>query len=634
MAPFLRLPILRLILVLSGLAALPQPAGAEGLQSLAEVASQYAASIEDQYGSTSDPTASAADIAQANIAMGRGDVDAAVKAFEQAIAAGDKSPASWTALANAQARRSDYTNATAAAYNAYAAASEPAEQASALARLGRLLEKAEEPATALEAYRQSLTLAFDQGVKDHADNLAESLRFRVIAKSTAATGDRPEICLEFYGSLQPASDLHYEDYVKLTPAPAEASFAVSDTKLCIGGVDFGGHYRVNVLAGLPSASGDKLTKEENIDFSVGDADPSLGFKSATYVLPKFGSTGVPLYSVNVSKAALRLLRIGDRNIIDAIQKGLFLRAVDNYDANTIAQNSGEEVWKGTIAVEPERNKRVTTLVPVTDMVPQLLPGVYLLVAERTDGGEDRWGYKATQWLIVTDLGLTTMDGADGLNVFVRSLDSGRPLDRLTVKLYARNNDELASALTDRRGRASFAPGLMRGTDGRTATAVMVFRRDGDFAFLDLTRPAFDLSDRGVGGRLAPESADVFLYSDRGVYRPGETVHLGALLRDTAGSALSGMPLTLRLVRPDEVEAQRYTLKDAGSGGYGVDMPISASARTGSWTVEAYLDPKGPAIGAISFLVEDVVPAHIESKLTTDAKSIVPGQPTTVDLQSK
>jgi alpha-2-macroglobulin len=634
MPHFIRAFSSRIILVLIAAASLPLAARADTLQSLEEAAGQYLSSIQDQYGSTDDPAASAADVAQGTIALGRGDMDAAVKAFEQAIAAGDKSAATWGLLANAQLRRSDFTNAGAAAYSAYGAAESPADKATALVKLGGILEKAEEPTTALQAYQESLKLAFDQAIKDRADNLAESLRFRVIAKSTATTGDTPEACLEFYGTLSPASDVHYEDYVKVTPAPAELSFTVSDTKLCMQGVEFGARYHVTVLAGLPNADGDKLSKQENIDVAIGDADASLGFKSATYVLPKIGSMGVPLYSVNVSKAALRLLRINDRNIVDAIQKGSFLRAVDNYDADAIAQNSGEEVWKGSVSVVPERNKRVTTLVPVTEMVPQLLPGVYLLVAQRTDGGEDQYGAKATQWLIVTDLGLSTMDGADGLNVFVRSLDSGRALDRVTVKLYARNNDELGSVVTDRHGQATFAPGLMRGTEGRTATAVMVFRRDGDFAFLDLTRPAFDLSDRGVGGRLAPDTADVFLYSDRGVYRPGETVHLGALLRDTSGSALAGMPLTLRLVRPDEVEANRFALKDAGAGGYGVDVPISASARTGSWTVEAYLDPKGAAIGSMTFLVEDVVPAHIESKLTTDAKSITPGQPTNVDLQSK
>ncbi|HEX3064920.1 MAG TPA: MG2 domain-containing protein, partial [Dongiaceae bacterium] len=635
MSTYIRALSLRLILILAGLAALPPAAHAtDALQSVIDAATQFTASIEDQYGNTPNPAAAAQNLAEGTAAIGHGDFDAASAALRKAIASGERSAATWTLLANVETRRAEYSYAEAATYNAYQAAKTPADKAAALVRLGRILEKAQEPGTALEAYRQSLKLAFDQSIKDHADTLEESLRFRVIAKSTATAGDRPEICLEFYGSLSDTTDVHYEDYVKVSPSPAEASFSVSDTKLCVAGVEFGGHYHVKVLPGLPNADGDKLTKAENLDFVVGDADPSLGFKSGTYVLPSVGSAGVPLYSVNVSKAKLRLLRIGDRNIIEAIQKDLFLRAIDKYDAGNIAQDSGEEVWKGTLDVQPERNKRVTTLVPVTEMVPHLQPGVYVLLAERSDEGEEGYGVKATQWLIVTDLGISTMEGADGLNVFVRSLDGGKALDHVTLKLYARNNDELASADTDSHGRATFAPGLMRGKDGKTATAIMAFRQGGDFAFLDLTKPAFDLSDRGVGGRLAPQSADVFLYSDRGVYRPGETVHLGALLRDTAGSAETGLPLTLRLVRPDEVEAGRFTLKDGGAGGYGLDVPISASARTGSWTIEAYLDPKGSAIGSITFLVEDVVPAHIETKLTTDAKAIVPGQPTLVDLTSK
>ncbi len=634
MSSFIKSAPLRLILILAGLAALPLAARAEGLQSIADQAAQYIQTIEDQYGATDDPTAAAENLDEAKSAFNHGDIGGAVRLYEKAIAAGDKSAATWLLLAAAQERREDYTFAESATYNAFAASDSDADKAAALVRLGRILEKAEEPQTALDAYRESLKLAFDQTIKDQADNLEESLRFRVIAQSTASVGDRPEICLEFYGSLPAVEDIHYEDYVKISPAPAETSFTVNDTKLCIAGVEFGGKYHVSVLAGLPSADEEKLAKQADLNFTVGDADPSLGFKSATYVLPRIGSTGVPLYSVNISKAAIRLLRIGDRNLVDAIQRGLFLRAIDSYDADNIAQNSGEEVWKGTLDVQPERNKRVTTLIPIGDMVPQIEPGVYVLVAERTDGGEERWGAKATQWLVVTDLGVTTMQGTDGLNVFVRSLDSGRAMDRITVKLFARNNEELASAETDRHGQVTFAPGLLRGTDGRTATAVMAFRRDGDFAFLDLTRPAFDLSDRGVGGRLAPESSDVFLYSDRGVYRPGETVHVGALLRDTTGSAETGLPLTLRLVRPDEVEASRFTLKDGGAGGYGVDIPISASARTGSWTIEAYLDPKGSAIGSMTFLVEDVVPAHIETRLTTGATAVVPGQPTIVDLASK
>lgn len=624
----LRLSALLLVLVF-----LPLAARADSLQAIADQAAQYLSDIQSQYGAKDDPATRATMMAEAKKAMTSGDMGSAVSGYEQAIAAGENSTEAWSGLAEAQLRQENYERATQAAYKAYEAATVDAAKGKALARLGLMLEKAENPTSAIDVYKESLQLLPDPNLKQHVAALEESIRFRVIGKSVAAAGDRPEICLDFYGNLPATTDIHYEDYVKVTPALNQPAFTVSDAKLCISGVEFGKNYRVSVATGLPNAAGEKLAKAESVDFTVGDSEPSLGFKSATYVLPRDGSIGVPLYSVNVTKAQLRLLRINDRNLIPTLQRGLFLRAVDNYDADTIAQDTGEEVWKGTVAVQPQRNERVTTLIPVGEMVPAMKPGIYLLVAERTDGGEDKYGYKATQWLIVTDYGLTTMTGDDGMHVFLRSLDTGKPIEGVTLKLYARNNGELGSGISDAAGQVAFAPGLMRATEGRSPTALMAFGKDGDFAFLDLTRPAFDLSDRGVGGRLAPTGADVFLYADRGVYRPGETVHLAALLRDTTGNAMTGLPLTIRVVRPDEVEAHRYALKNDSAGGYQVDIPISASARTGSWTVQAYLDPKGDPIGTLNILVEDVVPAKIETKLTTKATAIEPGQPTEIALQS-
>ena len=58
------------------------------------------------------------------------------------------------------------------------------------------------------------------------------------------------------------------------------------------------------------------------------------------------------------------------------------------------------------------------------------------------------------------------------------------------------------------------------------------------AFLDLRRAAFDLTDRGVGGRSPPGPVDAFLYTERGVYRPGETVQAMAMLRDRVGASPS------------------------------------------------------------------------------------------------
>ena len=241
---------LRLSAVLFVLLILPFAARADGaLQSIADQAAQYLSDIQGQYGSKDDPAARSTALAAAKKALADGDVSGAVTGYEQAIAAGEDTAETWTALAEAQLRQENYEKSADAAYKAYVAGAAPADQAKALARLGRILEKAENPTQALAAYQQSLALAPDPQLKTHIAALTESLRFRVIGQSVAAAGDQPEICLDFYGNLPATTDVHYEDYVKIAPALSGAAFTVNDAKLCIGGIAFGQHYRVTVLQG-------------------------------------------------------------------------------------------------------------------------------------------------------------------------------------------------------------------------------------------------------------------------------------------------------------------------------------------------------------------------------------------------
>ena len=91
---------------------------------------------------------------------------------------------------------------------------------------------------------------------------------------------------------------------------------------------------------------------------------------------------------------------------------------------------------------------------------------------------------------------------------------------------------LGTAKTDSRGYARFDAGLTRGEGGLAPAVLVAETPDGDYAFLDL-------ADRGLrpdrprrqGPQPRRARIDVFAYTDRGVYRPGETVHLTALVRD-------------------------------------------------------------------------------------------------------
>ena len=92
-----------------------------------------------------------------------------------------------------------------------------------------------------------------------------------------------------------------------------------------------------------------------------------------------------------------------------------------------------------------------------------------------------------------------------------------------LALVARDNNEVATAKTDSDGRADFDAGLMRAKGGDEPVVVMAYGDNQDFSFTDLRRSSFDLTDRGVGGREVPGPLDAYLYTERGVYRPGETV---------------------------------------------------------------------------------------------------------------
>jgi uncharacterized protein YfaS (alpha-2-macroglobulin family) len=194
-----------------------------------------------------------------------------------------------------------------------------------------------------------------------------------------------------------------------------------------------------------------------------------------------------------------------------------------------------------------------------------------------------------------------------------------------LALVARNNNVLANVTTGSDGRADFEAGLFRASGGDEPVVVMAYGARDDFSFLDLRRGAFDLTDRGVGGRSSPGPIDAFLYTERGVYRPGETVQAIALLRDRIGAAITA-PLTLVTQRPDGVEAGRTTLAGdrLAEGGGAWALPLSPSAPHGRWQIAAYVDPKAPAVGRVQFDVADFVPQRLKVTLTALEQSVKPG----------
>ena len=364
-----------------------------------------------------------------------------------------------------------------------------------------------------------------------------------------ADSAQPRICASFSEPLIRAGQ-DYAPYVKL-PDPRLA-VVQDDQRLCVTGVEHGVRYTVTFRSGLPAGSGEELARDVPITAYVSDRTPTLSFPGRAYVLPRTADAGVPIETVNLDEVDLVLRRVSDRNLIRAIQDNYFGRPLGRYDEEYFARDVAEEIWRGTGAVENRLNADMLTRLPMGGVLGDLPAGIYALTAAVPDpkNGQDR---RATQWFILSDIGLTTMQGTDGLTVFARDLGDAVPMAGLEVALLASANRVLDTTTTDAEGVARFAPGLLRGDGGTAPALVMARRGEEDIAFLSLTDPAFDLSDRGVAGRSPAGPLDAFLATDRGVYRAGDEIHVTTLLRDAQADAVADVPLTAVLTRPDGVE---------------------------------------------------------------------------------
>lgn len=552
---------------------------------------------------------------------------AAIAAYEKTIALGRREAEVWYLLSNAHASRrpSAREKGLIAAINGYRISQTKVDKALGLWHVATHYNNSARPKRAFTAYEASLALVENAGARRAYKKLA--VRFKLVVKriKTDTESDTPRVCIEFSKDLDRRASLRMADYLRIDP-PIKISVTTRGRNICIEGVVHGSSYQLTVLKGLPGTEKLVLEKTGRFNVVVPNREASLSFKGRAFILPTKGRQGLPINSVNVGKANVELLRINDRAIVEQIKERKIMRLLSGYDADELRQSDGESVWKGVLTIKSVPNKEVTTVIPLSDILKNRKPGIYVAVASPAgDNKEKKYKSRATQWFVVTDLGVSSYLGLDGLQVSIRSLATARVLQGVNVLLLARNNGELARGLTDKMGMIRFAPGLVRGAGGQRPAAIMAFAESGEFVFLDLTRPGFDLTDRGVGGRKAPGPVDGFLYTERGVYRPGETVRATALFRDDRAKALADLPITLKLIRPNGVEARRFRLKPgAALGGYTLDIPLPSSARTGRWTLAAYIDPKGKPVGTVRFQVEDFVPERIELALKAAQPGIATG----------
>src|SRR5207253_2497798 len=144
---------------------------------------------------------------------------------------------------------------------------------------------------------------------------------------------------------------------------------------------------------------------------------------------------------------------------------------------------------------------------------------------------------------LSDVGLTAKQSGDAVLVWALSLGSAKPFPGLRARLFSDKNQPLGEAVTDDSGLARIESINIAAGERPAIVTVESHDEQKPLTWLDLRNTAWNLAGVDVGGRsYLRDGYEAFVYSDRGVYRPGETAHLRAIVRSPRGATPPAFPV--------------------------------------------------------------------------------------------
>lgn len=452
---------------------------------------------------------------------------------------------------------------------------------------------------------------------------AEGKTFELTLSEAENFEGRPAIALHF--SQRVAGSQAFDELIRITTADGgevSGSWTLDDSGrvLRFPYVDPDQSYKAIGKAGLQSARGTLLPAFEKV-IEVGAVASVVGFASQGSILPTHESQGLPIVSVNVADVDIEFLRVRDRSLAGFIDQYSENARRSYWELEALPQWA-ESVYSNRFRLEGPRNERSVSHIPVRDIKELERPGIYFAVMKRA-GVFD--GSYETAIFMVSDIGLHVRAHAHSLLVHTASLETGQPRAGVELTLRFKDGTE-KSATSDTQGLARFGYGL---ENAKLLTAT----RGEDFSLLSFAQPALDLSEFPIDGRKHT-SIDVFAWSSRDLFRPGETVRVSALMRDGDGKAVPAQPLFATLRQPDGRLRETRKLDGGALGYFEYSEVVALDAPTGRWKLELSPDPGKPELGqSFAFRVEEFLPERLKLSLDSKNEPLAPNSQFAIEVQA-
>ena len=395
-------------------------------------------------------------------------------------------------------------------------------------------------------------------------------------------------------------------------------------------------YEITIKKGLKGKLDGELKYDFSQPVSFGKIRPTIHFvDKKEYYLSGNGSRNIEVAIINVPNVRVKIWKVYENNIIRYLNSGGYYYydydyEYDNdyYYNDNMPGDLGDVVYENEIETStlPRKGSNRLLTFDFKDKIPEY-KGIYIVEIISADNYSPR----ATKMVSISDIGLIVKKGNNNISVFANSIKTAQPLANVELKFIGRNNQVTHTMKTDNQGVAQYDYANQE-IDGFIPVMV-VAQMDNDFNVIHLDRTRVNTSRFEVGGKWKNQSGlDAFIYGDRNLYRPGETINLSAIIRDYSWKSPGNIPVIVRISSPNgrNYKTIRKILNEYGS--FETQIPLLSTAQTGYYNVGIYMS-NDVLIGSSVIKVEEFMPDRIKVNVELDKESYKPGDDVKVSLEA-
>ncbi|MCP3921465.1 MAG: alpha-2-macroglobulin family protein [Desulfobacterales bacterium] len=372
------------------------------------------------------------------------------------------------------------------------------------------------------------------------------------------------------------------------------------------GFDPGSHYNFIIKEGMLATDGAFVSNTINRAYNTPNLRTELKFAHKGNFISVRDLNKVPILSTNKNDFKIRIHRIYANNV-----RYFLNNRISSYSINDVAKevyNKWYSVKRKLGGYSKVKNKQVVTHVDMTKMFKANKYGLYRITI----------GYnKEKRWFLATDIGIIARKAGERISVWTNSLNSVSAKSNVLVQAVDRWNQVVGSGYTDGNGFVQIKTGKNRVTH-------LIAKQGEDYSFIHFQKHKDSMKGFDIEG--VPHARSFlrsYIYSDRGVYRPGDKVHLVTVTRGKEGALPRNFNVKFRLTDPvgKTIVNERYKLGKDGLFVY--DFRVPAEAKTGKWNASVYW---GSSLkGNYTFQVEEFIPNKIKVGLKLISKNIHTGE---------